>query len=290
MKIPLERMARLMLYFQRYNLTYGVFVLAEVEKSRGMAWAEILAVPVTVAVIAASAAVWTNRSESESRDRELDATYVALAVDILEQELPPEGSDERTDQLAIRDWAVRVLEETSPVPISDELVTALTNEPLVNISSAVLRNIDFTGAALAGADLSGRSLGISTFTEAVLDGANLSGSTGSPDFEGASLTRADLSDVVFRNPTLRNADLSGANLFQAEITEAIFREAELADADLRESRLRADFDGANLTNADLRGADLQGSSLEDANLSGVVWDETTLWPDGEDFVPPTSPR
>ena len=56
----------------------------------------------------------------------------------------------------------------------------------------------------------------------------------------------------------------------------------------------ADFQGANLTGANLIGAtldyaffletNLAGAKLTRASLSGIIWDDSTIWPVG--FVPP----
>ena len=79
-----------------------------------------------------------------------------------------------------------------------------------------------------------------------------------PDLSGASLANSDLTGT----------DLSGARLLGMDLTEA-----DLTDANLS---------GADLTGADLTGADLTGADLTDANLSGVVCDETTVWPNDLD--------
>lgn len=69
--------------------------------------------------------------------------------------------------------------------------------------------------------------------------------------------------------------LRGAHLFWADLRGAYLRRADLRWADLR---------GAYLTGADLRWADLRWANLSGADLFGVIWDETTVWPDG--FTPP----
>ena len=48
---------------------------------------------------------------------------------------------------------------------------------------------------------------------------------------------------------------------------------------------RADLEGANLRGANLRGAnlnsaDLSGARLREANLSGAVWNDDTVFPEG----------
>ena len=46
----------------------------------------------------------------------------------------------------------------------------------------------------------------------------------------------------------------------------------------------ADLEGADLQGAYLYEANLEGANLERANLGGVIWDESTIWPEG--FTPP----
>ena len=55
--------------------------------------------------------------------------------------------------------------------------------------------------------------------------------------------------------------------------------ANLIGADLE----GADLQGAYLYEADL-GANLERANLERANLGGVIWDKSTIWPEG--FTPP----
>ena len=63
----------------------------------------------------------------------------------------------------------------------------------------------------------------------------------------ATLSRARLRGVDFRDANLRRANLNGADLSAADLGGADFADADLSDARLRGSDLR----GANLSNADL---------------------------------------
>jgi uncharacterized protein YjbI with pentapeptide repeats len=46
----------------------------------------------------------------------------------------------------------------------------------------------------------------------------------------------------------------------------------------------ADFSGATLVGCDFRGAWLKWANFEGADLTGILYDETTVWPEG--FTPP----
>jgi hypothetical protein len=115
---------------------------------------------------------------------------------------------------------------------------------------------DLRCANLAGADLSGLSLGQVDFTGAILRNANL---------QHADLTQA----------TLNFADLSGANLTDATMIQAEAQHAKLAGADLS---------GVDLTQADLTGADLSKTKLSGTSFTQATLDHTTFT--GATGIPP----
>ena len=91
----------------------------------------------------------------------------------------------------------------------------------------------------------------------------------------ADMRRSDMPDACFRYADLSYADLRCANLWCAD-----FGAVSLFGADLRGARI---IDGY-LSGADLRGANLWYADLSGANVSEVVWDTSTVWPEG--FTPP----
>ena len=99
-------------------------------KTAAMIWAEALAVPITVAIIAATAGLWIASRDSEDRGLELDSTYAALAIEILQQEPPLAGAPNENDELAIRVWAIEVLAASSPVEIGPEIADTLRQNAL----------------------------------------------------------------------------------------------------------------------------------------------------------------
>ena len=79
----------------------------------------VIAIPIVILVLGAI----INRSIS---DAELEADYVAVAVDILSADRPlSEDTVELEADVALRRWAVDVLELNTPVAMSAELKTSL---------------------------------------------------------------------------------------------------------------------------------------------------------------------
>ena len=112
-----------------------------------------------------------------------------------------------------------------------------------------IAKIRLTNAHLVGADLMLVDLTKSDFTYADLSGARLS---------FANLSGADLGATSLNHANMRHANLSGAKLF------------------------KADLDEANLIEANISGADLTEVDLSKAHLKKLIWDDSTIWPEGFD--------
>lgn len=97
--------------------------------------------------------------------------------------------------------------------------------------------VNWAGCDKHGADLSGRALGTSNFTDTNLAQANLQD--------------ADLGAALFRR-----TDLSGANLQGAILTAAFLKDV-------------------NLTDADLSGAKIYGGTYTNVDFSGATWTDGT---------------
>jgi len=121
---------------------------------------------------------------------------------------------------------------------------------------------------LAGADLSGMTLGEADLSGAVLRGASLRGA----ECVLASLAGADLRGVDLRDARLRGARLSRADLTHARATGADFTEAYLVGTRLAEGT----FDGARLRGASLYGADCTRASFRSADLREADLREAVL--------------
>lgn len=84
-----------------------------------------LAVPVVVAMVGSNVTATIANAE-------LDAEYVSLALNTLSREKPPETDQTAVDaDLALRQWAVLVLQDSSPVPLSEELADDLEQGDVV---------------------------------------------------------------------------------------------------------------------------------------------------------------
>ncbi|MFI1461876.1 pentapeptide repeat-containing protein [Nocardia carnea] len=85
--------------------------------------------------------------------------------------------------------------------------------PSPDFSGAILAGSNLSRGGLGGADFSGTALSHTDFTDTVLDSA---------DFRGAILLNANLTGTY-----LRAADLSGALLYGADLTDAFLGDANL---------------------------------------------------------------
>lgn len=103
-----------------------------------------------------------------------------------------------------------------------------------------------------------------------------------PNFDGAWLAYADLTEcqlmaAYLAGADLRFAELSKAKLRWVDLSSAFLGSANLSEADLIASLLRnANLCEANLAGADLRGANLSRADLRWANLSGADLSQSDL--------------
>lgn len=131
-----------------------------------------------------------------------------------------------------------------------------------------LGSADLTGRVIRDFDLSGVNL-----STAIMLDVDLSGS----DLSGADLTNADLRGAKLNNCQLNNANLSRANLEDAFLIDASITKAKLKTARCQgASFVGADLGGTDLGGADLRGANLKFASLTNAKLEGCNVFETDM--------------
>jgi len=174
-------------------------------------------------------------------------------------------------------------------------------------SSLTLDGLDFSGVDLRQAWLSGASLIGTKFCAAHLSGAGLR----KANLERADLSNANLTMADFDSANLRFASLSWANCKGSSLFGCDLRDADLSNADLRSMTLaEADLSGANLIGVNMNSSTLSidekqnfdreysaisapytsgpmpETILESANFTNILWDETTMWPEG--FTPPPS--
>jgi uncharacterized protein YjbI with pentapeptide repeats len=134
---------------------------------------------------------------------------------------------------------------------------------------------------LAWADLSGAKLELVDLSRADLTGINLKGSDlSAADLSQARLAGANMAGATLAGTNLESASMPGAVLSAANMAAANMAGVDLSGSDLRGARLiGANLAGADLSRCDLRGADLSHGSLEDAVVVGVIFDETTRFPE-----------
>lgn len=203
---------------------------------------------------------------AETRDR-LEAISIldkVLAVD----RLHPEANLLRAQQLAVGPNPQAVIDSLAPYiaarPDDQEAMhqRVLALVRLDRLSEVPVDWRDFSHLNGIRYDFSNRMLNGASFRGNIMYGASFIGSDlRNSNFSGAHMETGDFS----------RANLTGALLAKAELGQVKFQDAVL--------------DGADLNGAYLGGADLRGTSLKDANLanvylSGIQYDETTIWPDG----------
>jgi uncharacterized protein YjbI with pentapeptide repeats len=245
----------------------------------------VLAVPITLAILAAWLQLKEQRRAEQQADleREIADKNRQQDLEIAQGTREEEALQHYLDRvsnlvieknlLAIAAKDVPTTEETELLDVSVDILRGLTLSTLRRLSDGVRKAsvvrllietdiIKRLEVSLEGAELSGARL---TF-------ADLS----SADLSGANLLDADLSGADLSGANLSGAHLSGANLAVAKLTDADLNGADLSGADLRGAKLlranlhRADLSGANLRYADLSGADLSGAILGGANLSDAI--------------------
>ena len=119
----------------------------------------------------------------------------------------------------------------------------------------------------------------------VLTGANLNGA----DLTWANLTGANLNGVNLTGAHLNGANLTGARLNRAKLRGTNLIGANLTGAPLSGAKLiRANLNGANLRSAVLRAANLTGAKY-DTNILEAIWDENTIFSNGQKGTPDVKP-
>lgn len=136
-----------------------------------------------------------------------------------------------------------------------------------------------SGKQLAGQHLT--SSEVSAFQPGDLRCANLAGA----DLSGLSLGQVDFTGAILRNANLQHADLTQATLDFADLSGANLTDATMIQAEAKQARLTgADLSGVDLTQADLTGADLSKTKLNGTTFTQATLDHTTFT--GATGIPP----
>jgi len=97
---------------------------------------------------------------------------------------------------------------------------------------------------------------------------------------GATLAGASFDEVRAMNAYFEGASCRSASFRNARLSYADLDQCDLSGSDFTGSVL----DGATLGGADLRGALMLWKSFASPNLSGAIFDATTIWPKGFDVA------
>lgn len=130
-----------------------------------------------------------------------------------------------------------------------------------------LKKVILIRANLSGANLSGANLSESFLFRAVLQKAEMRGTS----LNGADISEADLQGANLSNAYLIGTILARSNLNSAQLNDSDCRGADFSGVDLGDANLGGvNFAGANLTGADLSNADCTNSDFERANLGKTI--------------------
>jgi uncharacterized protein YjbI with pentapeptide repeats len=156
-----------------------------------------------------------------------------------------------------------------------------------NLSGANLRNSDLDRANLFGATISGvfskvtiggiislsTDLRGASFSEAILDGTNLS----QLDLSGLNMSGASLRGANLSNSNLHETNLCGATL-SGTVNIVTFTGTMASYTDLRGANLSgAILDGTNLSQLNLSGLNMSGASMRGTDLRSSNLQRTNLW-------------
>ncbi len=135
-------------------------------------------------------------------------------------------------------------------------------------------------------NLQGQTFDRVQLADLVLTRANLS----ETHWHAAHLDRLKGVKLEASHSQFVGASLCSAKLYKANLVKVNFQNAKLAQADLSGAVLTganlsgADLSQATLDRADLRGASLQGAIWDQTRAVSVLFDETTIAPDGSDWA------
>jgi uncharacterized protein YjbI with pentapeptide repeats len=158
-------------------------------------------------------------------------------------------------------------------------LTQLNGLDLSETQALDMSKVNFEGIQGEGINLSGQNLTLSNlsfshipnsnFKDAMLWGANLSGSeVFSANFENADLRLAQFEDTNISSSKFPGANMGSAKLMRASAAVADFSKANLDSANFDQSEIRdSQFDRANLSRSSFREASILRTSFSGAQLS-----------------------
>lgn len=154
------------------------------------------------------------------------------------------------------------------------MITRSDLEDVVNsqrdsISKLMISHIDCSGQDLSGFDFKNVIMLFPNFEGANLSKANLSGGLFvAAKFDKANLYEAIVCGADLRGATFREANLQRVSFNRSDLSDSIFHDADLSDAYLLGAKInRADFYSAKMSNAMLVGVDATNTKMCEADLS-----------------------
>lgn len=168
--------------------------------------------------------------------------------------------------------------ERSDLNVADLTQTDFTGASLVN---TMLYGARGTQTLFTGATMTSVRAGAIEIRQGNFEGANLAGADlGQGRLNDAKLARADLSGAYLYQASLIRADLSGAKAGKSAFNLAVLRNANLSNGFFAD----ADFQSANLLAADLSHSDFthvrfEKANIRDTNRTGTILTGSQM-PDG----------
>lgn len=170
-----------------------------------------------------------------------------------------------------------VMDQAKTFVNSKKQTVTIQAQSYLDLRGQTLNNVSFTGAKLAGINLSSCILNNVGFSQADLSGnADLSNinSSSLPGINNVNLKKPAF-DIS--NANLQNANLTGVNFQNISFNGTDFTNANLSNVDLTSIYLPGlnvkvtgvNFSGANFQDIRVDGLDLTGCNFTKANLSGV---------------------
>ena len=158
-----------------------------------------------------------------------------------------------------------VYKKTSPV--KGHLLLSLIQMKMDSASfNKIKQQVSFEGADLSKANLSGFDLEGINLKEANLAGASLKGTNlSNSDLFGSNLSEANLENASFNYSTLKRANLTQANLSKASMINADMERVNLSNAIVNEAKLK----GTKLNESLIQYALFKGTDLSNCAINGA---------------------
>ncbi|MFV0394095.1 MAG: pentapeptide repeat-containing protein [Coprobacillaceae bacterium] len=134
--------------------------------------------------------------------------------------------------------------------------------PPIEIRSNNFENIDLSGLNLHRAILTGKSLKNSKLIRT--------------DFRSASMQYTDLSNCNLTNSRFTFSESEGINLQNSNMERCLANNCDFRKANFTNTNMKDII----LVNSHLHGAIVLGLNIETANIKGVKFDQSTVWPEG----------